>query len=467
MVRAPTMPQRSKLLVLSAALAGAGFFASARGGAQPAAVVAPVPSASVKVDESKPTPLVPPKKNLATWSDLWKQLPQSSTDLRIALAEIERAEAATRIAWGNVLPTLTGSATVSYSPSSGSGSRLTATGATFSASLTLAATLINVRAFHQIGTQHVLEEVAHLSIIDVKRRLALGLARGAASIAAAVRLSEGNRTQLELALERLDLTKKRLAAGVGDMRDLVRAQQDVATARSVIAPSDESLLEAEEGLANILGSPDPVGLSFTLLALDQDIKSFCGNQATTDKERVDVTLAKKNIVVAERNVDDITLKFLPFLTAQATAGTFGPAFAGPFSNGWSVSATLTVPFYDGGVRYGERRDRVALVEEARARLVATEVSSLVERAQARRALDVALAAQVSAKEARDLAQEADRLARLAYAGGVGTNFDLIDAGRTLRNAEVQLVLRDLDVARAQLALPFVEGACVGVADKDK
>ncbi|MGZ3455454.1 MAG: TolC family protein, partial [Polyangiales bacterium] len=326
-----------------------------------------------------------------------------------------------------------------------------------------AATLINIRAFHAIGTAKVQEEIAHLSLVETRRRLALGLARGAASIAAARRLSEGNRISLDLALQRLDLTKKRLAAGVGDMRDLVRSQQDVATARSVIAPADESLLQAEEGLSAILASPEPVGLSFDMDQLEKEVVTFCGASSTTDKERGDVTIAKKQEKVAERNVDDITLKFLPTLTAQASAGTFGVAFEGPFVNGWQVSATITVPFYDGGVRYGEKRDRVALVEEAKARTVQTAVSALVERAQARRAIDVALAAQTAAKEARDLAAEADRLARLAYAGGVGTNFDLIDAGRTLRNAETQLILRDLDVSRARLSLPFVEGACVGTA----
>jgi outer membrane protein TolC len=247
------------------------------------------------------------------------------------------------------------------------------------------------------------------------------------------------------------------------MRDLVRSQQDVAQARSVIAPGDENLVQAEEGLSALLGLAEPVGLSFDLYALEKDINGFCGNQTTTDKDRVDVAIAKKNVVVAERNVDDITLKFLPTLTAQATAGTFGTAFQGPYNNGWSLAATLTVPFFDGGVRYGEKRDRIALVEESQAKLVQTQVSSLIERAQARRAIEVAVAAQTAAKEARDLAAEADRLARLAYAGGVGTNFDLIDAGRTLRNAETQLIVRDLELASAVLALPFVEGACVGTA----
>jgi outer membrane protein TolC len=399
-------------------------------------------------------------RTLTGFRAMWKELPKSSPDLRIALAEIERAEAATRIAKANVTPTLDGSASISYSPSAGGNLQL---------SLVAAATLINLRGFHAIGTAKVREEIVALSLIDVRRRVGLALSRAAAAVYASDKLSRGDRVSLELALQRLVLTKKQLAAGIGDLRDLVRAQQDVAASRAVIAPADENLVRAEEGLGALLAIPGAVAVSSEFDALEKEVLGFCG-APTTDEDRVDVAIAKKQIVVAERNVDDITLKFFPTLTAQASVGEGGPAFGGPafgrsWSSGWSVSATLSVPLFDGGVRYGEKRDRVAQVEEAKARAVQTEVASLVERAQARRAIGVAVAAQVAAKEARDLAAEADRLAKLAYAGGVGTNFDLIDAGRRLREAETTLVVRDLDVVTARLALPFVEGSCAGLADQ--
>lgn len=434
-----------------------------RGVAQPA-IVAPMPSESVKVNEEPPKPVGKPSKTVPGWSALWGELPKSTADLRIALAEIERAEAATRIAWGAVLPNLNANGTVTYSSRPVVAGGILIGSGTLTAQASLTQTLINLRQFHQIGTTHVLQEIANLEVREVRRRLGLQLARGAASIAAASRLAEGNRISLLLAIDRLVLTRKRLAAGVGDARDLVRAQQDVASARAVIAPNDESLLQAQEGLATILGTPGSVGIAVDLEALEREVNTFCGDApATTEKERLDVTIAKKRIEVAERNVNDITLKFVPTLTANASAGLVGRAFEGPFGPQWSVSAVLSIPLFDGGVRYGEKRDRLALVEQARARALQAEVASLVERAQARRALAVSEAAQTSAKEARDLAAEADRLAKAAYAAGIGTNFDLIDAGRRLREAETQLVIRDLDVARARLALPFVEGTCVGVS----
>lgn len=458
---------RRDLVVMGCVLAGSALLTTSfRGAAQPAAIVT-APSTSVSVDESTPPPAAKPSKTVAGWSALWDELPKASADLRIALAEIERAEAATRIAYGAVLPTINASATWNYSSVRQFVAGQLATGGTLQAQLSASQVLVNLRAFHQIGTQKALEEIVRLDSLEVRRRLGLGLARAAASIAAARRLTEGNRTSLALALDRLLLTKKRLAAGVGDARDLVRAQQDVASARAVIAPADESLLQAEEGLATLIGTTGSIGLAVDLEGLDAQVLSFCGQSAPTDKERLDVIIAKKRIEIAERNVDDITLKFVPTLTAQASAGLAGAAFGGPFSNVESISINLSIPLYDGGVRYAEKRDRIALVEEARARALQAQVAAMVERAQARRALDVAVAAQKSAKEARDLAAEADRLAQAAYAGGVGTNFDLIDAGRRLRESETQLTLRDLDVAKARLALPFVEGTCAGVATKGK
>jgi outer membrane protein TolC len=427
---------------------------SLRGEAQPAQV-APVPSASAKVDEAPAPPMPTATRMLSGWSALWKELPKSSPDLRIALAEIERAEAATRISKANVTPTLNGSATLAYQSNGGSSLQL---------QLTAVATLINLRGFHAIGTAKAQEEIVALSLLEVRRKVGLALARAAAAIAASDKLARGNRVSLDLARERLGLTKKQLGAGVGDLRDLVRAQQDVAASRAVIAPSDESLIQAEEGLASLLAIAGPVGVATDFEVLENEVRTFCGASAA-DKERVDITIAKKQITIAERNVDDITLKFFPTLSAQASVSEGGPAFSGPWASGWSVSATLSVPLFDGGVRYGEKRDRVALVEEAKARAVQVEVAAFVERAQAQRAIAVAVAAQVSAKEARDLAAEADRLAKLAYAGGVGTNFDLIDAGRRLREAETTLVVRDLDVVTARLALPFVEGTCAGLGGK--
>ncbi|MBK7400859.1 MAG: TolC family protein [Myxococcales bacterium] len=431
-----------------------------KGGAQPA-VVAPVVSTSAKVNEDPAPPIPKPGRSVGSFKELWSLLPKNASDLRIALAEVERAEAATRIAQGAVLPQANASLGFTWSPASAFG----AGGTTFgglnaNAQLSVTATLVNLRAFHNIGTVKVGEEITALGVLEVRRKLGLSLARAVASIVAAQRLAEGNRESLELSRQRLGLTRKRLAAGVGDARDLVRALQDVAAARASVAPNDESLLQAQEGLGVVVGTTDAIGVTTDLDGLEGQLVGFCGKGS--GKPRTDIQIAKKQILVAERNVDDITLKFMPNLTAGLSAGVSGRAFDGPWNTPLNLSLTLSIPLYDGGIRYAEKRDRIALVEEAKARAVAVELAARIEQAQAKRALGVAVAAQTSAKEARDLAAEALRLAQLAYEGGVGTNFDLIDAGRLLRQSETTLVLRDFDVARARLVLPFLDGACDGL-----
>jgi len=444
---------------------GLGPKASAAPSASVAATALAAPSASassITVNEEAPPPLSKPTRVLAGWKELWGEIGKDSLDLRIALAELERAEAATRISKGAVYPTVNGVVSLTHVPESGSGSSAIATPArdTFSAQLNVNATLINLRGFHAVGTAKVNEEIAKLSITDVRRRLGLNLSRAVVGIASAQRLAELNRIAVDAARDRLKLTRMRLAAGVGDTRDLVRAQQDLAASRAQIAPADEALRQSREALAQLLGTTGELGLAADSEGLAAELLGFCGSAPPAD--RPDLLIAKKQIEVAKRNVDDITLKFFPTLTAQLSAGTVGPAFGGPFTNGWSISGVLTIPIYDGGIRYGEKRDRIAVVEEAKVRALQAEIGVVIERAQARRAIDVANAALGSAKEARDLAKEADRLARVAYAAGIGTNFDLIDAGRLLRQAETTLVLRELDVARAKISLPFIEGSCAGL-----
>jgi outer membrane protein TolC len=448
-----------------------GAAASASSSARAAASTSAAPSSSVpgtassapQVNESHPDALVVPTRSVAGWGALWQEFGKGSIDLRIALDEFERSQASTRIAWGGVLPTANASVSLTHVPASGTpGTFTVGRGDTMSAQLSITAPLINLRNIHAIGTARVNEEIAALSIADVRRRFANSLAGAVLAIASAEKLANLNRVNVEAAIERLGLTRRRLAAGVGDARDLVRAQQDLASARAQIPSADESLRQAREGLAVLLGQSGELGIGADPQALAQEMLSFCGSASSTD--RPDVLIAKKQVVIAERNVDDILLKFAPTLSASANVSAAGPAFNGPFSTGWSVSAVLTIPLYDGGVRYGERRDRVALVDEARARVVQNQVSVTVETAQARRAIAVAEEAIVAAREARDLAREADRLAHLAYANGAAgtTNFDLIDAGRLLRNTEETLVLREFDLAKARVSLPFVEGRCEGV-----
>jgi outer membrane protein TolC len=64
-----------------------------------------------------------------------------------------------------------------------------------------------------------------------------------------------------------------------------------------------------------------------------------------------------------------------------------------------------------------------------------------------------------ATAARDLAAETDRLTRLAYQEGRGTSLELITAAQQLREAEIQLALREFDLVKARVLAVLALASC--------
>ena len=72
---------------------------------------------------------------------------------------------------------------------------------------------------------------------------------------------------------------------------------------------------------------------------------------------------------------------------------------------------------------------------------------------------VAEAARDIAVRARDLAQESDRLTRRSFEVGSGTSLELVLSAGALRQAELQLVLREFQLQEAKVTAFLAEAAC--------
>ena len=86
-------------------------------------------------------------------------------------------------------------------------------------------------------------------------------------------------------------------------------------------------------------------------------------------------------------------------------------------------------------------------------------SAKVEVTQAQRSVTVANDALTVAKRARELAAETDRLSQRAFEAGAGTSFDLVDASRRLREAELSLAVRELEMVRAKITALLATASC--------
>lgn len=129
------------------------------------------------------------------------------------------------------------------------------------------------------------------------------------------------------------------------------------------------------------------------------------------------------------------------------------------STSWSISGVLTIPIWDGGSRYGAAKVASANVEEAKVKVEQTTVGATIEATQAQRSVTVADQSRTISEKARDLAKETARLSQIAFESGAGTSLDLVTSGQALRQAEIDLAVKELSVVQAKIAALLALSKC--------
>jgi outer membrane protein TolC len=456
--------------------------------AQPARPTAPrppptqAPAAPATTGQLPPTPevtdpmLTPvprPKTEIASWDEALKHVRARSTDLRIAAQEIARAEAQSRIAIAGALMTINGQGTYTHNLITNETLQPVRSGATLAfqsvntpfpdfmnASIVASQPVLALRAWYAIGTADRNENVAHLTLEDTKRQIALNVANAIVGVVTAERVAELNRLGLRNALTRLELAIRRSTLGSGTGLDVVRARQDVETARATLVAGDESLRQAREALGLALGLPEQVGVppNVDLNGLEASARASCKPVRNVD-ERPDIAALNERAAVAHRLVNDVKLQFAPTIDVRSAVATTTVDTGAAPNTTWNVQAVLTVPIWDGGTRYGNMRDTRAQEAIAGEKLEAARRQAAIQVTQAQRGVGVADDRRRVAAQARDLAAENDRLTRTAYLEGRGTSLELVAAAQALREAEIQLAVREFELVKARVLAILSLASC--------
>ena len=256
------------------------------------------------------------------------------------------------------------------------------------------------------------------------------------SVVTARRVLEVNQDLRGVTEANLRAATARLEAGTGLGIDVTRAQIDVQVADRQIATARAALEDAKQALGLVIGATEPVDAAEPPAAPGETPVV----QAETVTARPDVRSAALQERITDRAVSAAWWTLAPTLDAAwilswtDTPGRFGR------ETQWQIVATLTVPFYDGGVRYGIIRQREA--ERAQARAVAdrTEVAARYELRSAERAVETQRIAVQTSERQVELARQALAQSQAAYEAGASTNLEVIQAQQALRDAEVALVL---------------------------
>jgi outer membrane protein TolC len=439
------------------------------------AVVALAPRAALAQAQPAalpPTPddplLAPPPdapRAVRTWEEALALLRAHSPDYRTGQETVVRAAAQTRIALASLLPIVNGQGTYTHQfntetiPFGGASLTLPAPNV-WGVAASLSWTPVNPRAIYGLETADRNVEVTKVAFEERRRQLAAAAVDALLGTLAAERVAELNRVGLRTSLERLVLTQTRLQYAQGIPLDVDRAQQDVAAARTLLINGDETLRQAREALGVVLGSTSPIAAprDLPLDAFERAVASTCRLNEDLER-RPDVVAARGRLELAQRQVHDAELMAAPTLGVASNLAYNTVATLGPLTT-WSVSGVLTVPIYDGGARYGLRRDALGAAAQAQEALVAARLGAVVASARAHRAVTVTTAAREQAREQRDLAQRIDQRTRDGYSHGLGTSLDLVTSAQALRQTEIALAVLDFQVAEARANAVLANAECV-------
>lgn len=426
--------------------------------------VAPPPPFEARVDDPMLAPAARPERVISSWEEARDLLERRSTDLGIALADVEAAEGRWRQALSSLLPNAFGSAAVGFDLLSGRPSTPVGVGAIAllppgvdpttplgGASLSLTQSLIDASAWSGLMGASALERSAEASLEDTRRRVLQGLAAAAIAVVAAERAAELNRLGLRQALERQALTQRMLELGAATQLDKVRVDQDVEVARSAVIQGDEDLRATREAFGLAVGTREEVGVTpdFSLDEMRGDLGERC-EELPSIAERGDVVAAEEASKAASASRWQALLGYLPTvdLTTSSAALTTTP---GPVQvPTWSVAAVLSVPLWEGGFREGLVKERAAAERRSEWITEATRRSASIEELRVAR-LEASSAALVeTANSSLALAEDVDRLTRRMFEIGRASSFDLVLSAQALRQAQLNQVMREYQHVRARL-----------------
>ena len=176
------------------------------------------------------------------------------------------------------------------------------------------------------------------------------------------------------------------------------------------------------------------------------------------RDRPEMAAAKANEEIAARLHTDAVLQFFPTLSANAAYRYNNVEDFSGRTLSWAVTIALTLPLYDGGLRYVALKD--ASSKEREARLSTRSQVARIEDELRRGQLDLesARALREEADQALVYARENEELVRAQFEAGTATQVEVSDAQAALFQSEATALEQKLAVQIAALRVARAVGA---------
>lgn len=372
----------------------------------------------------------------------------NNRDLRVAILNVEKAQAQYQIKRADQLPTinLEGKGTIQRTPS-----RLSTTGQAVTShqySLEAGVSSYELDLFGRIQSlkDQALEQ--YLSTEEAQRSSQISLV---AEIATAYLNLAADMERLQLAQGTLasqqnsyDLTKRSFEIGSSSELDVRQAETSVDTARVDIASYTAQVAQDENALALLLGAPLPTDLapSQQLSGVTQLQDIPAGIPSDVLQHRPDVLEAEHQLKAANANIGAARAAFFPKVTLTATSGKLSDAVSTLFkagTGGWAFIPDIVLPIFDWGANQAnldvaKADSAIYLAQYDKA--IQTAFKEVADVLAIYGTIDDKLGAQQSLVEATS---ESYRLSDARYRKGIENYLNVLESQRSMYSAQQNLI----------------------------
>jgi outer membrane protein, multidrug efflux system len=398
-----------------------------------------------------------------TLTMLVREAQRANMDVRVAESRLTSARASKRLAALDLVPTITGTGSTSRSQFSiaqtpGAPSQLPAQqlwDVGFDASWELD---FFGRVGRNVRAASALAESSEHGLEDVQVSVAAEVARTYFDLRGAQRQLAVSQRNAATQQKIVKLTEDRLAAGRGTAFDTERAKSVLYLTLAATPGLESQIVLDRNRLAVLLGrTPDalPAALldSGPLPRLPDTL--YVGSPDQLVRRRPDVLSAERQLAARALFVGSARAEYLPKITLSASAGYLGTSVDSLFKRGNSrllVGPVMTFPLFD----LGRVRQRVQVAEagqeEAQASYNSTVLRALEESQASLVTYDRAHARLAILQNAVKSSARAADLAQQRFEAGLTDFLQVLDAERTLLDAENQLALGQTGAATALVAV---------------
>lgn len=309
----------------------------------------------------------------------------------------------------------------------------------FGASFVARATLFDARGFPMYRAARLEGEASGLDAVEARRQVSFEAANAFLVSLADQQVFQAAEQRLAYARKSLEDARARAEAGLASTNDVTRAELEVASAEVQLTNTRNTAQTSRLELGYLLVEPVEGTLSQPDTLLTDAARPLTAYESLAQgatERRPDLLSTRLRVQSLEASALEPLARLLPVIGASYTYRLTNEAgLTGRTGDGF-FGVDLSWSLFDGGERYAERRERVALARAAKLEEQASTRRVDVDIQRARVGLENAQAAlsqsDLAVRAARQNAEEQGIL----YRQGLSTALTVADAAVSLFEAEV-------------------------------